>query len=184
MIISRNQYLTVGEMTPNAKYIYDKLRVAGWTPNAICGLLGNTQTESTNNFGLWESLDEGNMSAGFGLVQWTPASKYTNWADSQGYSWGNPDGQIARILYEVENGLQWIATSEYPMSFYEFTQSTQTPYYLAMVFIKNYERPFNSNQPIRGEQAEYWFETLSDTPVTPVSKKKKLPIWVYCNIRF
>ena len=105
MIISSNQYLTIEEMTPNAKYIYDKLRVAGWTPNAICGLLGNTQTESTNNFGLWESLDEGNMSAGFGLVQWTPASKYTNWADSQGYSWGNPDGQIARILYEVENGL-------------------------------------------------------------------------------
>lgn len=160
MVYSENRFLTMEEMTVNAQYILTDLLSKGWTKNAICGMLGNMQTESTINPGIWQNLDEGNMNMGFGLVQWTPASKYTNWADSSGYQWGDIEGQLARLQYEIDNNIQWIATSQYPMSFAEFKVSTQSPEYLADVFITNYERPADPNQPIRGTQARHWYDTL------------------------
>lgn len=163
-ITSSNEYLGEHsqEQIENAQYIMNYLRKRGWTRNAIAGMLGNIQTESTVNPGIWQSLNQGDMSVGFGLVQWTPASKYTSWADSRGYAWGDINGQLERIIWEVANGEQWIATSKYPMSFYEFTKSTSAPYDLAMAFIANYERPEEAYQPDRGTQAEYWYKNLSD----------------------
>ena len=89
------------------------------------------------------------------------------------------DNNISRILYEVENNIQWIATSTYNYSFYEFTQSTDTPYNLALAFLANYERPADPNQPSRGTQAEHWYEFLGGiTPTpTPTKKQHKFP-WV------
>lgn len=55
-MISNNKYLTQGEMESNAKEIYTYLSDKGWTINAISGLLGNMQRESTINPGLWQSL--------------------------------------------------------------------------------------------------------------------------------
>lgn len=46
-MISNNKYLTQGEMESNAKEIYTYLSDKGWTINAISGLLGNMQREST-----------------------------------------------------------------------------------------------------------------------------------------
>lgn len=75
-------------------------------------------------------------------------------------------------MWEVENNQQWIATAEYNYSFEEFTKSTDTPYNLAMAFLANYERPAESNQPIRGEYANNWYEYLGGIiPPTPVTKK-------------
>lgn len=86
------------------------------------------------------------------------------------------DANLYRILYEVQNNLQWIATTQYNYSFYQFTQSIDTPYNLAMAFLTNYERPLDPNQPIRGTQAEYWYQFLGGLPPTPVTiKKKKFP---------
>lgn len=59
------------------------------------------------------------------------------------------DNNLSRILYEIQNNLQWIATSQYNYSFSEFTQSTDTPYNLALAFLANYERPADPNQPKR-----------------------------------
>lgn len=59
------------------------------------------------------------------------------------------DNNLSRILYEVQNNIQWIATQEFNYSFLEFSHSNDTPYNLAMAFLKNYERPANPNQPIR-----------------------------------
>lgn len=177
--IIKNDYLSMAEMTINAQIIMDYFIDKGWSKQAISGMLGNMQSESSINSGIWESLNEGNMDGGFGLVQWTPASKYTSWADSKGYSWTNITGQMERIIYEVENGLQWISTTSHPMTFEEFTKSTDTPYNLAMVFIANYERPLEPNQPIRGTQAEYWYTTLTGeggggTPTDPTGGDYKL----------
>jgi hypothetical protein len=179
MLISSNQYLTVDEMKDNAQYILDKLVSKGWTVNAVCGMLGNMQTESTINPGIWESLNYGNMSGGFGLVQWTPATKFTEWADGNGYVWNDIDGQIERIVYEKNSGLQWGSTSSYPMTFEEFSQSTETPSYLAMAFITNYERPKVLDQPNRATQAEYWYNTLQHIPTPQPTKKKKMPLYFY-----
>ena len=174
--IGGNRYLSLEEMQNNAVMIRDYFILKGWTLNAICGMLGNIQTESTINPQLWESLDEGNLQGGYGLVQWTPATKYIDWAGSD-YQDGTR--QCDRIIYELENNLQWISTSQYPMTFAEFSVSNDTPYNLAMVFIANYERPLDPNQPIRGEQANYWYEYLRGiTPPQP-TKKKKMPLYFY-----
>lgn len=175
--ISGNRYLSLDEMKENAKMIRDYFLLKGWTLNAICGMLGNMQSESTINPGIWESLDEGNLRGGYGLVQWTPATNYIDWAGS-GYENGNR--QCDRIQYELENGLQWIPTSLHPITFEEFTKSNDNPYDLAMIFIDNYERPFDSNQPIRGEQATFWYEYLDGgVPPTPTKKKNKMPLYMY-----
>lgn len=132
----------------------------GWTKNAIAGMLGNMQVESTINPGIWQNLQEGNMSLGYGLVQWTPATVYTSWADAQGYEWGNIDAQIARILHELENGLQYYPTDEYPETFREYTQSTKSPEYLASAFLKNYERAGVEAEADRRNNAIFWFNEL------------------------
>lgn len=80
------------------------------------------------------------------------------------------DNNISRILYEVENNIQWIATSSYNYTFEQFTHSTDTPYNLALTFLANYERPEDPNQPARGTQAEFWYEYLGG--ITPSSSNK------------
>lgn len=153
-----NNYLSMEQMTANAQYILDYLTAAGWTKNAICGVLGNLETESTVNPQLWQSLDYGNTSLGYGLVQWTPATNLINWCVANTLDYTLMDSQLQRILYEVEHNEQWIYSA---MTFQEFTQSTDTPYNLAMLFLSKYERPANPNQPIRGTQAEAWYTTLT-----------------------
>ena len=156
-----NFYLNDEQMTGNAQYILNYLLQKGWSKNAICGMLGNMQTESTINPGIWQSLNAGNYDGGYGLVQWTPATKFTTWASGNGYAMDDINGQLERIIWEVANHEQWISTSKYPMSFSQYIQSTDSPYTLAMVFIANYERPENPSQPIRGTQAQHWFDILS-----------------------
>lgn len=178
--ISNNNYLGMEDMQNNAKMFYSRMIGQGWTLQSICGMLGNIQTESSINPGLWEGQQEGDFNVGFGLVQWTPARKYTDWAGSD---FRNGDLQCDRINYEVENNIQWISTSTFPMTFQEFKVSTLSPYELAMVFIRNYERPFNPNQPIRGVQANYWYEYLSGEPPIPPSNQRKMPLMFYLKKR-
>lgn len=167
MVYSSNKSLTLEQMTVNAQYILDFLLHKGWTKNAVCGMLGNMQAESSINPGRWQmGYSVWNMDAGFGLVQWTPASKYFDWARGY-YGCTNQqaitmDKELSRILWEVQNNKQWISSLDTQgRTFSQFTQSTDTPYDLAMAFIKAYERPKNPNQPYRGERAEYWYSTLT-----------------------
>ena len=157
MTISGNRALTRSEMLVNANYIVNKLTSQGWSKQAVAGMLGNMETESTINPGRWQSGIV-HPAQGFGLVQWTPSTKLTDWLSSNGYSNDSMDGQLARINYEVDNGVQWITTSMYPMSFKEFKTSTESPEHLAQVFLVNYERPANQNQPGRSTQARYWYD--------------------------
>ena len=52
-----------------------------------------------------------------------------------------------------------------------------------MAFLANYERPLDPNQPIRGAQAQEWYEFLGGViPPTPSrTKKKKFPWAVMTN---
>ena len=136
--------------------------------------------------GRWESnIVGGNPNRhGYGLVQWTPYTKYTDWARNQGLDPSTMDSNLLRINYEVDNNIQWIETGKFPISFKEFKESTDTPYNLAIAFLTNYERPADPNQPSRGKQAEKWFEYLGGIkpPVPPTKlKRKKFPWVLYAN---
>ena len=156
----------------NALYIYSFLSDEGWTINSIAALLGNMQAESSINPGRWQNDDVGNYNLGYGLVQWTPVSKYTEWVAEE--ILGDPaemDNNLLRILYEVRNRIQWYATDEYDLSFEEFTQSTLSPSYLAESFLINYERPADQSDSVkqyRGELADAWYTFLSgEEPIEP-----------------
>lgn len=172
---SSNQYLTESQQLENAKYILNFLRSKGWTDNAIFATLGNMQSESSINPGIWEErttdiegfkATHNGRSPGYGLVQWTPYSNYLDWAIREGYTtsqtYGELEPQLLRIIYEVDNGLQWIKTDTYPLSFKEYTQSMMDIEYLAAAFLYNYERPAELPQPKRGTQALEWARKLSD----------------------
>lgn len=158
--ISKNAFLTEAEMTVNARYIYDYLTSRGWSPTAVCGMLGNMETESTINPGIWQNLDAGNTSLGFGLVQWTPSTKYTSWCSARGLEPSSMVSALARIEWELANGEQYYPTDAYPLSFAEFKVSNKSASYLAQAFLLNYERPADQTQPARSTQAEKWYEFL------------------------
>jgi len=158
-----NRYLSSAEMAVNAQYILNYLRSRGWTKQAVCGMLGNMQSESTINPGIWEGLNSGATNKGYGLVQWTPSTKWSNWANARGYAMDSMDGQLQRIIYEVTatgSDVQWIKTNAYPMTFPQFIVSTNTAYSLAGAFVRNYERPASPNEAARGNNANNWYNTL------------------------
>lgn len=186
--ISGNRYLSKSEMQNNAELIWGYFNDVGWTMESVAGMLGNMQSESSVNPGIWQDLKV-NYNMGFGLVQWTPATKYINWAGSN-YQHGYL--QCSRILWELNNRQQWISTSAYPLSFAEFAKSTETPEYLAQAFLKNYERPENQNQPIRSTQAREWYNFLGgsgpppdppDPPEPPTGNWPKGKLWMYMKRR-
>ena len=171
--ISANRFLTEQEMQNNATYIYYYLSQRGWTMNAVAGMLGNMETESTINPGIWQNLNEG-VGPAFGLVQWDPFTKYTNWSEENGLEPSEMDSALKRIEWELENGEQYYPTTDYPETFAEFKVSTADPYYLGMAFLRNYERPADPDQTARGTQAEKWYAFLSGLgPFTPSTTKKK-----------
>lgn len=160
--ISKNAFLTDEEMETNARYIYTALITRGWSPTAVCGMLGNMETESTINPGIWQDLDNTKPAIlGYGLVQWTPSTKYTSWCDEQGLDKADMESALARIEWELENGEQFYPTDTYPMTFAEFKVSSESASHLAQVFLLNYERPADQNQPARSTQAEAWYALLN-----------------------
>ncbi len=173
-MIKENRYLTDEEIDNNALNIASYLKSKNWSDNAIAGTLANMWKESNCNPGLWEGLEYGNTSVGYGLVQWTPGSIVINWLQSHGYAIDDYIGQLEKICEEVTDGSQWITTSFSSMTFEEYIVSDKEPSYLAEVFIKNYERPADSNQPDRYEKANYFFELIKGVTPTPSGKKIKL----------
>lgn len=143
-----------------AQQIWNYLTSKGWTKEAVAALLGNAQSESGIIADRWESDIVGNMSGGYGLVQWTPASKYIDWAKSNGLVYQDIISQCKRLEWEVANGQQFYSPN---MTFAEFTKSTQSPEVLADIFIRYYERPYNPNQPARQTQARYWYNLLKNS---------------------
>lgn len=148
-------------MEGNAYEVFLFLSIRGWTTNAIAGILGNMQSESNINPGIWQNLDYGNYSLGFGLVQWTPATNYTNWAAANGYDITDPEGQLRWIDEATVSAGQWIPTSGYDFSFDTFKNSGESPEYLASAFLKNFERAGVEVENERRTQARSWYDYIS-----------------------
>ncbi|WP_241546205.1 phage tail tip lysozyme [Enterococcus villorum] len=147
-----------------AKQVWDYLTKNGWLKTAVAAVLGNMQSESGIIADRWESDRVGNMSGGYGLVQWTPATKYINWAQSNGLDYKNVISQCKRIEWEVANSQQFFCPF---MTFKQFTTSAKSPEELANIFIQYYERPAISNQPARAQQARYWYEQFESKSAVP-----------------
>ena len=171
-VISKAEALTQSEMEANAKYIWNYLGSKGWSLNAVAGMLGNMQYESTINPGRHQvgSGEDG----GYGLVQWTPKSKLTSWLSERGYADNDMDGQLERILWEKENNEQY-GKNKYKYTFETFSTSLDNPYTLACAFAFDYERSWvtlygteaakETLRKERGTAAEEWYSFLA--PFSP-----------------
>lgn len=133
-LIMNNKYLTKDQGMWNALYIYAYFRFGCyWSVNSVIGMLGNMYRESTWNFGLGER-----GGSGYGIVQWTPKSKYTSWLSKNGLT-DTPENQCYRIQYEWIHNIQWINIIK--MSFHDYTKSNIDYKRLCYIFMRNYERP-------------------------------------------
>ena len=160
--VSKNAYLSESEMQNNAKIIYQTFAKQGWTLNAIAGMLGNMQQESTLSPGIWQDLDSTWIEGGHGLVGWTPSTRITNWLSAHGYGPDDGDGQCAKIIEEwlhPEIESVWVERG-YAISFDEFTKSTESADFLASVFMDNYENPGWPAESNRRQYALYWYDWL------------------------
>ena len=173
--------LTQQEREQNAREIWGYFNRQGWTLESVSGMLGNIHYESGINPAQWQTGHTIEDPAypndtGYGLVQWTPWQKFANWA---GTNWRTDyTKELDRIQWELENNEQWIPVSGYGnMSFYDFTQSTQTPEYLAEVFEYSYERGTWAND--RSTYARQWYDFLGGAgPLYP-----HVPIWLLFQMK-
>ena len=182
--IFSNAILTEDEKKHNAAIIFRFFRFLGWTKNAIAGMVGNMDAESYLNPGVWEMLEQGVMWRGFGLTQWTPATKLTDWADiTYGIdSWRN-DGyiQLQRIAWEWRTLSQFAQSEQYPFYFDTYAKLELSPEEMGICFLLNYERPAIQDegaQQARAALARKWydyFDTLQDV--------KPFPLWLLFKFR-
>lgn len=190
------------EAHENALEIYGILSSRGWTLNAICALLGNIGSESGYNPWRWQGDRVGKSSGspwtnkGYGLTQFTPASKYINEANAiMGYApnfsdkAGNSSDGYSQMLY-LNDYADYYATTAYPISYSDFKSGDFSVDYLAKAWLYNYERPKDpqSTESQRVADANYWCDVLSGVvPPTPIppspptpsfAKKRGMPIWM------
>jgi hypothetical protein len=181
-ITTEDTWLTEEQSLNNAQLVANHFLATGWSPNAISALCGNMRHESSINPNIWEFGYGHSLSRGYGLVQWTPASKYIDWANASGLDSTLGDSQLARIDYEQQNGIQWIAKSGFPLSFNEFTTSTDSIDYLTEAFMNDYERPNyaagQASLPGRIAFAQLCLTTLdwngTYTPPTPTNNNNTI----------
>ena len=166
---------TSQEAFDNAICTFRKLSSLGWTVNAVAAVYGNMEAESGYNPWRWESdavpYYANTPSYGYGLVQFTPSSKYISSSAAQGYSgygpnWADHTGSAndgdAQLEY-IHNYADYYSTTAYPMGFDEFRTSTLDAGTLARAWLYNYERPADptATEDARAEAGQYWYNILS-----------------------
>lgn len=173
------------QMKINARYIYTYLNIKEFTKKAICGILGNMESESTINPAVWQKMNNTNL--GYGLVQWSSGQAQTF------LDWAKKEGIISRAEPELINALAYsdpsklmkaeldflIVSMNTPGNWYE-PDDNQSKYgttatltakqyqaatkedvgTLARIFCGHYERPGNPNMTERVNNAEKWYEFL------------------------
>ncbi len=148
-----------------AREVWNTLRRWGCSDGAIAGILGNMQWESSLIADRWEGDHVGNMSGGYGLVQWTPAAGYFNWAKAQGLDHKTVSTQCARIKFEADNRKQFFKSGT---TFWDWLKSDGTPEQKAEDFIRYYERPASFDSlPQRQSFARNWYDQLHGTGPAP-----------------
>lgn len=171
--------LSSTEQDSNAQIAYDYLRENGYTVNAALGVCANLLAEGLMNPGQWQGDGHYSTSSGFGLGQWTPSTKFSEWL---GVSAGNKDMMNGdkQMEYLVENVSQW-DTKYVNTSGYSSYYNTNTIYFatqgayavddthsaedLAIAWCAQWERPnsknFKSSYETRRNNAGHYRDVLN-----------------------
>ena len=142
--VNNNYSLTEEQKLANAHLIYERLHGYGWSDCAIAGLLGNVASEGLLNPDCWNyypnksSCGMTNTDGGYGICQWTPATKYTNSSycpsNRTTNATANGNGQVDFLnSYEA----QWLTVNGYTYS--DFKANNESPEKSAKDFACFYE---------------------------------------------
>lgn len=182
------KYFSTSQMQNNATEFYNYFTNKGATLEAICGMLGNIQRESTLNPGIKQGSS---TSLGWGLIQWTPSAVLTNWCKTYGYNWYDGSAQCERISCEGDGTKgasgYWLPTSEYAYSWSEFLALTDIAE-ATKAYLYERERAGVVTLSDRLQYASEWYEYFSGTPVpptppTPPTPRKRTSMPIYMMLR-
>lgn len=185
--ISTDTYLTQDHRDNNAKLIADYFYYLGWTREAIAGMLGNMDVESSVNPAYIEghtyhTLIDNNTclnvpnNKGVGLVQWTGdtptppvGQKLASFAIRYSHQWYDGMIQCFRIEREYDINIQFEpgTVDGVYWDWETYIQSTESPETLAKVWQKRYERG-GSDTTTRQQKARYYYSVI----------RKQIPIWL------
>ena len=139
------QWLTEEQSLSNAQLVVNYYKAKGWAKESIAALCGNMRKESSLNPNMSEYGYAWEADRGYGLVQWTPRSKYWNWAVGQGLPPEVAESQLARIDYEQANNIQWgpkvYGTPPYDFHGFAVNQNNDSVDTLTYYFGAYYEAP-------------------------------------------
>lgn len=177
-------WLTEAQSLSNTANIFSYFKVAGtdWTDESLAAMCGNIGIESSVNPNMYEYGYAWEDNRGFGLVGWTPRSKYWNWAVNLGYTEAeirSGDVQLQRIQYEIDNNIQWQMNYDYTQTFAEFRANSGgwSLDELTEMFCWCYENPLYSagvsSMPRRKAFAHLVYNTYGGGQVQPPSGKIK-----------
>lgn len=150
--------------------------------DAICGILGNMNSESTINPAVWQSLND--MYLGYGLVQWDDGKLFIDWAKKEGVisaataeavnslAYSNPkklmDAELDYLIVSMNTVGNWFkpdnnqskyGTSE-TLTASQFKVSNKSADILARIFCGHYERPGVPKISERVANAKKWYNFL------------------------
>lgn len=188
MWIGGNRYLSETEAENNVLEMWNILGSKGWYAAPVAAVAGNFWQESTVNPNIWQNLDEGNTSLGYGLGQWTPMTKLVKWATDNGLDYTSGDTQCLML---IEDSGQWHSTgrpgppsSSPPISWSEFWTSRLDVETLTKYFYWYWEDPSYSDPtlPTRLSHAASYYELITGHTPTPPPQPEptgKMPFWFY-----
>lgn len=177
------QYLTQPEMENNATEFYRYFNSKGFTIESVAGMLGNLQQESNINPGMKQTAS---ASSGWGLIQWTPSSNLTGYANAQGSDWATGEIQTQLMWDEIINGYggQWIPKPALGYSYTgdEFSKLTDVSE-ACKAYLYERERAGVEALSNRLTYASNWYEYLTGVTPTPPAptKRKGMPVWMMCR---
>ncbi len=157
------------EKQNNVVIIYGELKNEGWSLNAIAAAIGNWDWESGLNPGRWQNDDIGNTSVGYGLAQWTPATKILNWLSDNGYEQDSGEGQLQWVIQNTKT--DWNASNNAEkMTADTFLNSDKDAATLALYYCQSFER--GTWTEVRAEYATKWYNWLKDNGDAALAKLK------------
>lgn len=134
----------------------------GLSLNQSCGVLGNMQAEGYLNPAQWQIGSNYDASAGYGMFQFTPSTKYTNTVTSAVLGNAKKNGK-AQLQWVLDNPGQW--SSGHSMDGLKALTSIHDA---ADYWCLYWERPASPNLDTRRAYADTWYTVITGhTPPTP-----------------
>lgn len=136
----------------NAIIVYLYLKEKGFSDNPIYAVLGNMELESQLDPTLSYTVGKNDA---YGLLQWDPHTKWTNWARTHGKDKTDGFGQLEFFI--DTHSSEWYKKDEYQLSWDEFiNDTTHSLDWLTRAFCEEYERAGIPHMDKRITYANKW----------------------------